>query len=83
MLKDHYDSESEENGQPPKFFHTKHFLNFLWNTPRWFVEDLYYKYYQKPKEEVQRLKLDNELLKAELAYTKIFLQTANETKRKT
>ena len=44
---------------------------------------VYYKYYQKPKEEVQRLKLDNELLKAELACTKIFLQTSNETKRKT
>ena len=31
MLKDNYDPESEENGKPPKFFHLRHFLNFLWN----------------------------------------------------
>ena len=41
---DYFDPESEEKGKPPKFFHIKHFLNFLWNYPRWVLEDLLNKY---------------------------------------
>ena len=81
MLNDnYYDPESEENGKSPKFFHIKHFLNFLWNTPRWFVNDLYYKYYQKSKEEALQFKIDNELLKMELQFFKKLLNVANESK---
>ena len=74
MLKDNYDSESDKNGIPPKFFHTKHFLNFLWNFPCWTLKDLINKYRKPTKEEVS-LKLENELLKAELEYCKMFLET--------
>ena len=80
MLKDNYDPESDENKKPPKFFQIRHFLNFLWNTPRWFVNDLYYKYYQKSKEEVLQFKIDNELLKMELLFSKKLLNVANESK---
>ena len=73
MLKDNYDPESNENGRPPKFFQIRHFLNFLWNCPRWALEDLINKYRIPTKEEVS-LKLDNELLKAELEYCKKFLE---------
>ena len=62
MLKDNYDPESDENAKPPKFFQIQHFLNFLWNFPRWTLEDLINKYRKPTKEEVS-LKLENELLR--------------------
>ena len=80
MFKDNYDPESDKNGKPPKFFQIRHFLNFLWNTPRWFVNDLYYKYYQKSKDEALQFKIDNELLKMELLFSKKLLNVANESK---
>ena len=35
----------------------KHFLNWLWNRPWWFVEDLYDKYYVFPNLEIQKKEL--------------------------
>ena len=81
MLKDDYNPESDENGKPPKFFHIRHFLNFLWNFPRWVFTDLINKY-RKPTKEEEFLKLENELLKAELEHYKIFLEL-NINKEKT
>ena len=80
MLKDDYDPKSDENGKPPKFFQIQHFLNFLWNFPRWTLEDLIKKY-RKPTQKEVSLKLENELLKAQLEYCKMFLEP-NETKEK-
>ena len=80
MIKDNYDPKSDENGKPPKFFQIQHFLNFLWNFPRWTLEDLINKYRKPTKEEVL-LKLENELLKAELKYYKMFLEP-HEAKEK-
>ena len=80
MLKDNYDPESNENGKPPKFFQIRHFLNFLWNFPRWTLEDLINQY-RKPTKEEAFLKLENELLKAELEYCKMFLEP-RDTKEK-
>jgi len=74
MLKDNYDPKSEENGKPPKFFHTLHFLNFLWNLPRRLLQDLINKY-RKPTQEEISLRLENELLKAQLEYCKILQQS--------
>ena len=36
----------------------KHFLNWLWNRPRWFIEDLYDKYYVFPNLEIQEKELE-------------------------
>ena len=74
MLRDNYDPESDENGKPPKFFHTLHFLNFLWNLPRWLLQDLIKKY-RKPTQEEIFLRLENELLKAQLEYCKIIQES--------
>ena len=73
MLKDNYDPESKENGKPPKFFHIRHFLNFLRNFPRWILTDLINKYRKPTKEEIF-LKEENELLKAQLEYCKTLLE---------
>ena len=73
MPKDNYDPESAKNGIPPKFFHIRHFLNFLWNFPRWILTDLINKYRKPTKEEIF-LKEENELLKAQLEYYKTFLE---------
>ena len=73
MLKDNYDPESKENGKPSKFFHIRHFRNFLWNFPRWILTDLINKYRKPTKEEIF-LKEENELLKAQLEYCKTLLE---------
>ena len=73
MLKDNYDPESKENGKPPKFFYIRHFLNFLWNFPRWILTDLINKYRKPTKEEIF-LKEENELLKVQLEYCKTLLE---------
>ena len=36
----------------------KHFLNWLWNRHRWFIEDLYDKYYVFPNLEIQEKELE-------------------------
>ena len=33
----------------PNHNHLKHFINWLWNKPRWLFEDLYEKYFLKKK----------------------------------
>ena len=77
MLKDNYDPESKENGKPPKFFHIRHFLFFLWNFPRWILTDLINKYRKPTKEEIF-LKKENELLKAQLEYCKTHLESTTK-----
>ena len=47
--------------------HLKHFINWLWNKPRWLFEDLYEKYFLKKKIELEEAKL--ELKKKELELT--------------
>ena len=42
----------------PPHNHWKHFLNWLWNRPWWFVEDLYDKYYVFPNLEKQKKELE-------------------------
>ena len=49
----------------------KHFLNWLWKRPRWFVEDLYDKYYvfpnlEKQKQEIMKKNLEIETLKLKI-----------------
>ena len=49
----------------------KHFLNWLWNRPWWFVEDLYDKYYvfpnlEKQKQEIMKKNLEIETLKLKI-----------------
>ena len=48
---------------PPHNF-WKHFLNSIWNRPRWILEDIYEKYVLKPK-------MDNEKEKCNHRYSKI------------
>ena len=49
----------------------KHFLNWLWNRPKWFIEDLYDKYYifpnlEKQKKDVEVMILKNKIQKYEI-----------------
>ena len=58
----------------------KHLLNYWWNRPRVFVEDIHEKYILKPKEEKEKIELDqiinetellNKMIKLELELSKI------------
>ena len=51
----------------PDHNHLKHFINWLWNKPKWLLEDLYEKYFLKQKIELEEAKL--ELAKKELELT--------------
>ena len=51
----------------PDHNHLKHFMNWLWNKPKWLFEDLYEKYFLKQKIELEEAKL--ELKKKELELT--------------
>ena len=41
----------------------KHLLNWIWNKPRWLAEDLYEKYFSSTKKELQKTKLELDILK--------------------
>ena len=41
----------------------KHLLNWVWNKPRWLAEELYEKYFFTTKKELQKTKLELEMLK--------------------
>ena len=58
----------------------RHLLNYWWNRPRVFVEDIHKKYILKPKEEKEKIELDqiinetellNKMIKLELELSKI------------
>ena len=40
-----------------------HLLNWIWNKPRWIVEELYEKYFFTTKKELQKTKLELDMLK--------------------
>ena len=50
----------------PPHNHLKHFINWLWNKPKWLFEDLYEKYFLKQKIELQEAKLQLEKKELEL-----------------
>ena len=58
MKTDYPDLERSEN---VSFW--KHLLNWLWNKPRWFAEGLFEKYFLATKRELQKTKLELEILK--------------------
>ena len=41
----------------------KHLLNYIWNKPRWIAEELYEKYFLTTKKELQKTKLELDMLK--------------------
>ena len=54
----------------PPHNHLKHFINWLWNKPKWLFEDLYEKYFLKQKIELEEAKLELEKKKLELTLLK-------------
>ena len=41
----------------------KHLLNWVWNKPRWLADELYEKYFLTTKKELQKTKLELDMLK--------------------
>ena len=52
----------------------KHFVYALLNKPRWFIEDLYEKYFLKQKIELEEAKLELEKKELELTLLRIQIQ---------
>ena len=57
MKTDYPDLEKSEN---VSFW--KHLLNWFWNKPRWIAEELYEKYFFTTKKELQKTKLELDML---------------------
>ena len=58
----------------PNHNRLKHFLYVLLNIPRWFIEDLYEKYFLKEKIELEETKLKLQQKELELNILKIQLE---------
>ena len=56
----------------------KHFVYILLNKPRWFIEDLYEKYFLKQKIELEEAKLELEKKELELTLLRIQIQELSE-----
>ena len=50
-----------ERSKNVNFF--SHLLNWVWNKPRWIFEELYEKYFLATKRELQKTKLELEMMK--------------------
>ena len=58
----------------PNHNHLKHFINWLWNKPRWVLEEVYEKYFLKQKIELEKAKLELQQKEIELTILKIKLE---------
>ena len=50
-----------ERSKNVNFFY--HLLNWVWNKPRWLADELYEKYFLTTKKELQKTKLELDMLK--------------------
>ena len=62
----------------PDHNHLQHFINWLWNKPKWLFEDLYEKYFLKQKIELEEAKLELEKKELELTLLRIQIQELSE-----
>ena len=58
----------------PDHNHLKHFLNWLWNKPRWTLEEVYEKYFLNTEIELEKTKLELQQKEIELTILKIKLE---------
>ena len=58
----------------PDHNHLKHFLNWLWNKPRWILEEVYEKYFLNTEIELEKAKLELQQKEIELTILKIKLE---------
>ena len=58
----------------PDHNNIKHFINWLLNKPRWLFEDLYEKYFLKPRIELEEARLKLEQKELELNILRIKLE---------
>ena len=63
----------------PPHNHFKHFLDWLWNKPRWVFSDFYEKISLKKKIEINNLKIELEIKKMELLLLKNQIKDTNRT----
>ena len=58
----------------PDHNHLKHFINWLWNKPRWVLEEVYEKYFLNTEIELEKAKLELQQKEIELTILKIKLE---------
>ena len=58
----------------PDHNHLKHFINWLWNKPKWVFESLYEKYFLNKRIELEEAKLKLETKELELTLFRIQIQ---------
>ena len=58
----------------PNHNYLKNFLNWLWNKPRWVLEEVYEKYFLNTEIELEKAKLELQQKEIELTILKIKLE---------
>ena len=58
----------------PPHNHFKHFFNWLWNKPRWMLENFYQKKFLNPQLDLKTLKIELEIKKMELTVARNEIQ---------
>ena len=66
----------------PPHNHLKHFINWLWNKPRWVLEEVYEKYFLKQKIELEKAKLELEMKELELTLLRNEIQELSANSKK-
>ena len=66
----------------PNHNHLKHFINWLWNKPRWVIEEVYEKYFLNTEIELEKAKLELQQKEIELTLLSNEIQELREQPKK-
>ena len=66
----------------PDHNHLKHFINWLWNKPRWVLEEVYEKYFLNTEIELEKAKLELQQKEIELTLLSNEIQELREQPKK-
>jgi len=66
----------------PNHNHLKHFINWLWNKPRWVLEEVYEKYFLNTEIELEKAKLELQQKEIELTLLSNEIQELREQPKK-
>ena len=66
----------------PNHNHLKHFINWLWNKPRWVLEEVYEKYFLNTEIELEKAKLELQQKEIELTLLSNKIQKLREQPKK-
>ena len=81
-VKTDYPTDYPDLERLPNHNHLKHFINWLWNKPRWVIEEVYEKYFLNTEIELEKAKLELQQKEIELTLLSNEIQELREQPKK-